>query len=121
MAPQTFGGTILNGGSWRFGYQGIAGFRYDFSPSVAFDLDYRYLGTTSQTVTNNARYPFPGGTAGTNCCVNTRFTSNYHTNNIVASVTMKFGAPPPAPPPPSASGPAAAAAAEGLPRLLRLG
>jgi OmpA-OmpF porin, OOP family len=100
VAPQTFGGTILNGSGWRFGYQAIVGVRYDFSPSVAFDLDYRYLGTTEQTLTNTARFPFPNGTGGTNCCANTRFTSNYHTNNIVASVTMKFGAPPPAPPPP---------------------
>jgi OmpA-OmpF porin, OOP family len=109
VAPQTFGGTLLHGSAWRFGYQAIAGFRYDFSPSIAFDLDYRYLGTTDQTITNNARFPFPGGTAGTNCCVGTRFTSSYHAQNIVASVTMKFGAPPapppplpPAPPPPPA-------------------
>jgi len=80
----------------------IAGLRYEFSPSVAFDLDYRYLGTTDQTITNNssARYPFPHGTGGTNCCVGARFQSSYHTNNLVASVTLKFGAPPPAPPPP---------------------
>jgi outer membrane protein OmpA-like peptidoglycan-associated protein len=99
VAPQTFGGTLLHGSGWRFGYQAIAGFRYDFSPSIAFDLDYRYLGTTDQTITNSARFPFPGGTGGTNCCVGTRFTSSYHAQNIVASVTMKFGAPP-APPPP---------------------
>jgi len=102
VAPQTFGGTLLNGSSWQFGYQGIAGFRYDFSPAVAFDLDYRYLGATSSTITNNssARYPFPHGTAGTNCCAGGSFTEKYRSNNIVASVTMKFGAPPPAPPPP---------------------
>ena len=101
VAAQTFGGTLLSGSGWRFGYQAIAGLRYDFSPSVAFDLDYRYLGTTDQTITNNssARYPFPHGTAGTNCCVGARFQSSYHTNNLVASITMKFGAPP-APPPP---------------------
>src|SRR6516162_8860590 len=40
VAPQTFGGTILHGSGWRFGYQAIAGFRYDFTPAVAFDLDY---------------------------------------------------------------------------------
>ena len=109
VAPQTFGGTVLHGSGWRFGYQAIAGFRYDFSPAIAFDLDYRYLGTTDQTLTNSARFPFPGGTGGTNCCVGTRFTSSYHAQNVVASVTMKFGAPPapppplpPAPPPPPA-------------------
>jgi len=102
VAPQTFGGTLINGNGWRFGYQAIAGLRYEFSPSVAFDVDYRYLGTTDQTITNTraARYPFPHGTGGTNCCVGARFQSSYHTNNLVASVTLKFGAPPPAPPPP---------------------
>jgi outer membrane protein OmpA-like peptidoglycan-associated protein len=104
VAPQTFGGTILHGSGWRFGYQAIGGFRYDFSPSIAFDLDYRYLGTTDQTINNSARFPFPGGiapngTPATNCCAGTKFTSSYHVHNIVASVTMKFGAPP-APPPP---------------------
>src|SRR5215467_676943 len=99
VAPQTFGGTLIHGSGWRFGYQAIAGFRYDFSPSIAFDLDYRYLGTTDQTINNSARFPFPGGTGGTNCCAGTRFTSSYHVQNVVASVTMKFGAPP-APPPP---------------------
>ena len=99
VAPQTFGGTIINGSTWGFGYQGIAGFRYDFSPAVAFDLDYRFLGTTSQTINNNARVPFPNGTGGTNCCRGSTFTEQYRSNNVVASITMKFGAPP-APPPP---------------------
>jgi OmpA-OmpF porin, OOP family len=99
VAPQTFGGTLINGSGWRFGYQAIAGVRFELSPVVAFDVDYRYLGTTDQTLTNNARFPFPNGSGGTNCCANTRFQSSYHTQNIVASITMKFGAPP-APPPP---------------------
>jgi OmpA-OmpF porin, OOP family len=114
QGPQTFGGTLVNGSSWRFGYQAIAGFRYDFSPAVAFDLDYRYLGTTDQTLTNNARFPLPGGVlpngqSGTNCCAGTRFTSSYHAQNVVASITMKFGAPPAPPPPlpPAAPPPAA--------------
>ena len=101
VAPQTFGGTLIDGSGWRFGYQAIAGLRFEFSPAVAFDLDYRYLGTPDQTITNNAsaRYPFPHGTGGTNCCTGGRFTSRYNSNNLVASITMKFGAPP-APPPP---------------------
>src|SRR6516162_3813751 len=99
VAPQTFGGTLIHGSGWRFGYQAIGGIRYDFSPAVAFDLDYRYLGTTDQTLNNTARFPFPGGTGGTNCCAGTRFTSSYHVHNVLASITMKFGAPP-APPPP---------------------
>src|SRR5271157_2246418 len=28
QGPQTFGGTLLHGSTWNFGYQGIAGFRY---------------------------------------------------------------------------------------------
>jgi opacity protein-like surface antigen len=102
VAPQTFGGTLLNGSGWRFGYQAIAGLRFEFSPAVAFDLDYRYLGTPNQTIPNNssARYPFPNGTGGTNCCAGGSFTSKYNSNNLLASITMKFGAPPPAPPPP---------------------
>jgi OmpA-OmpF porin, OOP family len=99
VAPQTFGGTLLHGSSWVFGYQAIAGLRYDFSPTVAFDLDYRYLATTSPTLSNSARFPFPGGTGGTNCCARGSYSTGYNTQNIVASVTLKFGAPP-APPPP---------------------
>jgi OmpA-OmpF porin, OOP family len=107
VAPQTFGGTLISGSSWQFGYQGIAGLRFEFSPSVALDVDYRYLGSTSTTINNNARFPFPNGTGGTNCCVGSHFTQQYRSNNIVASLTMKFGVPaapppplPPAPPPP---------------------
>jgi outer membrane protein OmpA-like peptidoglycan-associated protein len=99
VAPQTFGGTIVNGSGWRFGYQAIAGLRFEMSPAVALDIDYRYLGTTDQTLNNTARFPFPNGTRGTNCCAGTSFNSSYHAQNILASITMKFGVPP-APPPP---------------------
>jgi OOP family OmpA-OmpF porin len=107
--PQTFSGTLLHGSSWQFGYQAIAGLRYEFSPAVSFDLDYRYLATTDTTISNSGRFPFPngvvpgpGGTAvpATNCCRPSSYKTGYSTNNIVASITMKFGAPPPAPPPP---------------------
>jgi OmpA-OmpF porin, OOP family len=97
--PQTFGGTILKGSGWQFGYQAIAGIRYEFSPAVSFDLDYRYLATTDATFNNSGRVPFPNGNRGTNCCGGGQYTTGYSTQNIVASVTMKFGAPP-APPPP---------------------
>src|SRR6516165_5124402 len=111
QGPQTFGGTFIDGSGWRFGYQAIAGLRFEFSPTVAFDLDYRYLGTPNQTITNNAsaRYPFPNGNHGVNCCAGGSFTSKYNSNNLLASITMKFGVPPapppplpPAPPPPPA-------------------
>jgi OmpA-OmpF porin, OOP family len=99
VAPQTFGGTLLHGSQWQFGYQAIAGIRYDFSPAVSFDLDYRYLATTDPSISNSARFPFPGGTGGTNCCAGTSYKTGYSTHNILASITMKFG-PPPVPPPP---------------------
>jgi opacity protein-like surface antigen len=98
--PQTFGGTLLKGSSWQFGYQAIAGIRYDFSPVVSFDLDYRYLATTDPTFNNQGRTPFPGGGRGTNCCGGSTYKTGYSTQNLLASITMKFGAPPPAPPPP---------------------
>ena len=99
QGPQTFGGTIVHGSGWRFGYQAIAGLSFNFSPAVSLDIDYRYLGTTDQTLNNTARFPFPNGNRGVNCCANTRFNSSYHAQNVLASLTMKFGAPP-APPPP---------------------
>jgi outer membrane protein OmpA-like peptidoglycan-associated protein len=101
FAP-TFGGTFLKGSSWNFGYQAIAGFRYDINPLLAFDLDYRYLATTDPSFTNKGTFPFPpfGFPSST-----TKYTSGYSTQNIVASLTMKFGAPPPAPPPPAPPAP----------------
>jgi OmpA-OmpF porin, OOP family len=98
----TLGGTFLKGSQWNFGYQAIAGFRYDINPLLAFDVDYRYLATTSPTYTNKGVAPFPpfGFPPGT-----VKYTSGYSTQNIVASLTMKFGAPPPAPPPPAPPAP----------------
>src|SRR5713101_4289389 len=83
--PQTFSGTYLKGSSWQFGYQAIAGLRYDFSPAVSFDLDYRYLATTDPTFNNQGRYPFPNGRV-TNCCGGGVYTTGYNTQNVVASV-----------------------------------
>ncbi len=98
----TLGGTFLKGSQWNFGYQAIAGFRYDINPLLAFDVDYRYLATTSPTITNKGVAPFPpfGFAPGL-----VKYTSGYNTQNIVASLTMKFGAPPPAPPPPAPPAP----------------
>jgi len=96
------GGTLLSGSNWQFGYQAIAGFRYDINPLLAFDLDYRYLASTDPSFDNKAQFPFPpaGFPAGT-----TRYKTGYSTQNIVASLTMKFGGPPPAPPPPAPPAP----------------
>ena len=96
----TIGGTFLKGNNWNFGYQAIAGIRYDINPLLAFDVDYRYLATTSPTFNNKGIAPFPPfGFSGV------KYTSGYNTQNIVASLTMKFGAPPPAPPPPAPPAP----------------
>ena len=80
-------GNLAHGDTWEFGYQGIAGLRWMASPNVALDLDYRYLATLDPT--------FQSGLIGT-------YKSGYSSHNIVASVTMLFGAPPPPPavPPP---------------------
>ncbi|MGB9645243.1 MAG: outer membrane beta-barrel protein, partial [Stellaceae bacterium] len=76
----TLGGTFLKGSQWNFGYQAIAGFRYDINPLLAFDVDYRYLATTSPTITNKGVAPFPpfGFAPGL-----VKYTSGYNTQNIV--------------------------------------
>ena len=94
-APPGFGKgpEITHGTSTDFGYQAIAGIRYNINPSLAFDLDYRYLATSDPTF----RITPLGGAS---------YRSGYSTHNLVASLTMRFGpAPavavpvPPAPPP----------------------
>jgi outer membrane protein OmpA-like peptidoglycan-associated protein len=97
----TLGGTFLKGNSWQFGYQAIGGFRYDINPLLAFDLDYRYLATTDPTFSNRGVFPLPPAGFPPRT---TRYTTGYNTHNIVASLTMKFGAPP-APPPPAPPAP----------------
>jgi len=87
-------GTIASSNTWEFGYQGIAGVRYNINPSLAFDIDYRYLATTDPTF-----HTKPFGLA---------YTSGYSTHNVVASLSLRFGAPPPpvvAPPLPPAPPP----------------
>jgi outer membrane protein OmpA-like peptidoglycan-associated protein len=88
-------GQFINDSTWQFGYQGIAGIRYNLSPALTVDLDYRYLATTQPTFrilnTNLLRY-----------------RSGYNTNNFVASLIYRFAPPAavpvaaPAPPPPPA-------------------
>jgi OmpA-OmpF porin, OOP family len=81
-------GQFINDSTWQFGYQGIAGIRYNLSPSLTLDLDYRYLATTEPTFR----------IANTNI----RYRSGYNTNNFVASLIYRFAPPPPAPVPVSA-------------------
>jgi OmpA-OmpF porin, OOP family len=101
-------GTIVNfttpsfsGSKWGFGYQAIAGIRYFINPALAFDVDYRYLASTQQQVTATKVTPF----TGTCCVIGNVGNIKYGTQNVVASLTMMFGAPPPAAPPPAPPAP----------------
>src|SRR5204863_2253138 len=74
-------GTITSSSSWQFGYQAIAGIRYNINPALAFDVDYRYMGTTDPSFGTN----FAG----------VRYTSSYSSHSVLASLAVRFGAPPP--------------------------
>jgi opacity protein-like surface antigen len=71
--------TVFRDTTWQFGYQAIAGLRYDINPLLALDLDYRYLATTEPTfsIPNTALH----------------YRSSVNTNNFVASLTYRFGPP----------------------------
>jgi len=83
------GGNFASSSRTELGYQGIAGIRYNINPALAFDLDYRYLGTTDPTFRSKIG----------------KYNSGYSSNNLLASLTVRFGAAlpilvPPAPPAP---------------------
>ena len=127
-AGTTFGGTLLKGNSWQFGYQGIAGLRYDINPLLAFDLDYRYLGTTNFTIKHNKGvFPLPGNVPNAGFPAGT--TSYWHDElQVGLQLEQHRGQPDDevwrataGAPTAGASGPAAAAAPSGLSRVLRLG
>ena len=84
FAPCSAGCALASSSAWEFGYQAIAGIRYKIMPSLAFDLDYRYLATTDPTFKTLSGL---------------KYTSEYSTHNVVASLTWLFAAPPPPPPP----------------------
>src|SRR5260370_34263251 len=79
-------GQLLNNSSWQFGYQGIAGIRYNLSPTFTLDLDYRYFAVTRPTLN------IPN--------TNLRYRTGYYTNNFDASLIYRFAPPPPPPPAP---------------------
>src|SRR6516225_8841768 len=72
-------GLVFNDSSWQFAYQAIGGLRYDINPVLTLDLDYRYLATTESTfgIPNTALH----------------YRTGANTNNFVASLTYRFGAP----------------------------
>jgi len=83
------GARLASNSQTEFGYQGLAGIRYNINPSLAFDLDYRYLATDSANFRS----------------VIGRYKNGYSTHNLVASLTVRLGAAlpviaPPAPPAP---------------------
>jgi len=75
---------ISSSSTLEFGYQAIAGVRYNINPSLAFDLDYRYLATSDPTF-HSVFGPYGSG---------------YSTHSLVASLSVLFGAPPPVAAPP---------------------
>jgi outer membrane protein OmpA-like peptidoglycan-associated protein len=91
-------GRLFNDDDWVFGYQAIGGIRYNVTPNVALDLDYRYLGTTDAT------FRVPGTGA--------RYKSGYENHTLMAGLVYRFGPPPPppvaAPPAPPMAAPVAA-------------
>jgi OmpA-OmpF porin, OOP family len=78
-------GQAFHDNDWQFGYQAIAGLRYNATPNIALDFDYRYLGTTDAT------FRIPVAPA-------VKYTSGYSNHTLMASMVYRFG-PPPAPPP----------------------
>ncbi|MGE0258921.1 MAG: OmpA family protein [Alphaproteobacteria bacterium] len=90
-------GTFFNDNSWEVGYQAIGGLRYEVTPTIAVDLDYRYFATTGTTFR----------TAGSNIA----YKTGYNTQNVIASIVYRLGPPAPPPlveaPPPPAPPPAA--------------
>ncbi len=90
----------ISANRWEFGYQGIAGIRYLINPALALDIDYRYFATPSFTTTQYRLAPVHGA-----CCYSASFSSRVQSQNVVASITMLFGAPPPAAPPPAPAAP----------------
>jgi OOP family OmpA-OmpF porin len=83
-AIKVTGGRFSSSSTVEFGYQGIAGIRYNINPALAFDLDYRYLATTDPSFRS----------------IIGRYTSGYSTHNLVASLSVRFGAAPPVAAPP---------------------
>ena len=97
----TFTSPSFSGSKWGFGYQAIAGIRYFINPALAFDVDYRYLASTQQTLSAAKVAPV----TWVCCFIGSVGNVKYGTQNVVASLTMMFGAPPAATPPPAPPAP----------------
>jgi opacity protein-like surface antigen len=98
-------GRISNSSDWELGYQAIAGARYDITPVLAVEIDYRYLATTDATFHSKPYTIVTEGVPEGIPVPGIRYGSGYSTQNLVASLIYSF-APPPTPPAPPAAFPA---------------
>jgi signal transduction histidine kinase/opacity protein-like surface antigen len=76
---------FLSGSGWQFGYQAIAGLRYDLNTLLSLDLDYRYLATTE------SMFRIPNSKL--------HYRTGDNTNNFVAGLTYRFAPSLPTDPP----------------------
>jgi len=82
-------GLVTSGSKWQFAYQAIAGLRYEISPPLALDIDYRYLGATTPHFRTPAGLIVDGAPAG-----NLTVTSGFTSQSLIASLRWRFGAVP---------------------------
>jgi OOP family OmpA-OmpF porin len=95
-------GQVITGDDWVFGYQGIAGVRFQLNSLLDLDIDYRYLATTAPQFRTGADFVDDNGLVH---APGIAVTSSYQSQSILASLSLRFGAPPPpveaAPAPPA--------------------
>lgn len=89
IATAGFSSGAATGSDTGFGYQAIGGFDVMLSPSVAVDLDYRYLAAAPLRFRTPSGFVDSGHPAG-----NLPVASGYRTYSLVASVIYRFGSGP---------------------------
>ena len=71
----------LHGSEWLFGYQGIAGVRFEVLPNVLLDIDYRYIGTPTGLHFSNK---------GPGAPLNYKVSGGYQTTDSFFSLIVRF-------------------------------
>ena len=71
----------IHGSDWFFGYQGLAGVRFEITPNVLLDIDYRYIGTP-----NGLQFKNKGG--GTPLTYH--ISGGYQTTDSFFSLIVRF-------------------------------